>query len=294
MPDTSGHVHYKPVDQFQPPADDKLNIGFRQYRLKEDYIYDSMYKDCNQIFFLLEGQMVVNSSEALGKIVSEGEFFFLPTSADMSCKALSPCNFLVFFFDRLINTCDRAYFRELWGLCSQMEYKFKIVAMRHPLLDFAHSLITHFSQLIDVSEYQHVKYEEFLYLLRSVYSKEEMAAIFYPIAGKSIDFRKFVMENYLKVKNIHGLVSLSGLKRKTFDRQFFDEFGQPPYQWVLKQKAKHIRYALSETNDQMQEIMKKYGFVIAPHFTRFCKDYFKCTPLELRKRLRMEKLQLGY
>ncbi|GHU08849.1 hypothetical protein FACS189431_5840 [Alphaproteobacteria bacterium] len=102
------------------------------------------------------------------------------------------------------------------------------------------------------------------------------------------------MEQYLSVKNIDELVKLSGLKRKTFDRQFNDEFGMPPYQWILKQKAKHIYYALSETNEQMQEIMKRYGFTIAPHFTRFCKDYFNATPLELRKRFRITKMNSSY
>jgi AraC-like DNA-binding protein len=121
-----------------------------------------------------------------------------------------------------------------------------------------------------------------------------MEAFFHPIVGRAIDFRNFILENYLKVRNIGDLVELSGVKRKTFDRQFIAEFRIPPYQWILKQKAKHIRYALSETNEQMQEVMRKYGFLIAPHFTRFCKDNFNCTPLELRKRLRMEKVQIHY
>ncbi|MDR1556341.1 MAG: AraC family transcriptional regulator [Tannerellaceae bacterium] len=253
-----------------------------------------MHKHCNQIFLLLEGSLVVNSSEALGKTVRKGEFFFIPISADMSCRALSPCNMLLLFFNQIQQTCEKAYFRELWGLYPQEEWHFQVITMRRPLLRFIHDLTTHFRQLVDVPTYQHIKYEEFLYLLRLTYTKKEMVALFHPIIGKSIDFRRFVLENYLKVKNISELVKLSGLKRKTFDRQFSDEFEIPPYQWVLKQKAKHIRYALSETNDQMQEIMKKYGFIIAPHFTRFCKDYFNCTPLELRKRLRMEKIQTHY
>ncbi|MDR1919110.1 MAG: AraC family transcriptional regulator [Tannerellaceae bacterium] len=294
MPDTTGHFHHKSVIQSPPPADGRLNIGFKQYRLQEGYLYNSMHKNCNQIVFLLEGKMIVSSSEALGKIVRGGEFFFLPISADMSCKILSPSNLLIFFFDQFKNSCDSAYFRELWGLCAQMDYQFKVLSMRPPLSRFAANLTKHFNEDLDVPEYQYAKNEELLYLLRLAYSKEEMAAIFYPIVGKSLDFRKFVMDNYLEVKNIHGLVRRSGLKRKTFDRQFNDEFGLPPYQWVLKQKAKHIRYALSETDEQMQEIMKKYGFAIAPHFTRFCKDYFDSTPLELRKRLRVEKSHLEH
>jgi AraC-like DNA-binding protein len=280
--------------KFQPFEKDELNVGFKNYNLKEGEIYHSMHKQCNQIYLLLEGKLEMNSSEALGKTIEKNEIFFIPMSADMSCKAILPCSIQLFFFNHIQHTCERAYFRELYGLYSQKDHCFQAFAMQRPLLKFTHDLITYFGQLIDVPAYQKVKYEEFLYLLRFNYAKKELACLFHPIVGKSIDFRMFIMKNYLKVKNINELVKLSGLKRKTFDRQFCDEFGIPPYQWILKQKAKHIRYALSETNDQMQEIMRKYGFLIAPHFTRFCKEYFNYTPLELRKRLRLEKVQARY
>jgi AraC-like DNA-binding protein len=279
---------------FQAFGKGESHIGFRHYNLKKEEIYHSVYTNCNQVFFLLEGNLVVNSSEALGEVVREGEFFLVPMSADMTCKALSACNVVLLFFNQIQRTCEQSYFRELYGLRPQEEPRFQTIAIQKFLLKFITDLITHFKQLIDVPAYQNLKYEEFLYILRTLYPRNEMALFFQPILGKSFDFRRFVMENYLKVKNINDLVALSGLKRKTFDRQFCHEFDVPPYQWILKQKAKHIRYALSETNDQMQEIMRKYGFLIAPHFTRFCKDYFDCTPLELRKRLRLEKQERRY
>jgi AraC-like DNA-binding protein len=271
----------------------EARIGFKQEMLREGELYHTQHKDYNQIFFLLEGKIIVNSSEGLGKIVNAGEFFFLPASADMSCQVLAPvAHFVLLLFDRLQGACDRVFFRDLWQLAYHQKPDFRATVMRSPIDRFLIDLMSTFSPLLEIPAYQQVKYEEALYLLRALYSKEEMARIFHPIIGRSIDFRYFVMANYLKVKNITELVRLSGLKRKTFDRQFNDEFEIPPYQWVLQQKAKHIRYALSETNDQMQDLMRKYGFTIAPHFTRFCKDYFDYTPLELRKRLRMEKSQL--
>jgi AraC-like DNA-binding protein len=269
-------------------------FGFKYHKIAEGQTYHSEYETHNQLFFLLEGKMLLQSSEVLGQVVGEGEFFFLPISADMSCRAMSPCSCVIFFFNRLKNSCERNYFRELWNLCAEKEYQFQTVAMKPFLSQFIGDITKYFKQMEGVTDYYQVKYEELLYLLRSIYAREEMARIFHPIVGRSLDFRRFILENYLKIRNIHGLVRLSGLKRKTFDRQFNDEFGETPYQWLLRQKAKHIRYALSETNDQMQEIMKKYGFVIAPHFTRFCKEYFECTPLELRKRLRMEKSQVRH
>jgi AraC-like DNA-binding protein/quercetin dioxygenase-like cupin family protein len=270
------------------------SVGFELSNTKEGAVFHSSYNHYNQLFFLLSGSVVVNSSEALDKLVQGGEFFFMPPSTEMLCKALKNSSFLIFYFDQFYNVCDRVYFRDLWTICSTKEYIYQSYAMRQPLMDFSRELSANIDTKLDTPEYRFLKYEEYLYLFRLLYSKEEMAAIFHPIIGKSIDFRRFVMEHYLSVKNIEDLVELSGVKRKTFDRQFNEEFGMAPYRWVLKQKAKHIYYAISETNEQMQELMKRYGFTIAPHFTRFCKDYFNATPLELKKRFQIAKLNNSY
>ncbi|MDR2388483.1 MAG: AraC family transcriptional regulator [Tannerellaceae bacterium] len=294
MLNSSKPFHSKAIEQFQLAMGNEVKVGFKQYKISEGDTYYSAYKDCNLLIFLLEGKMMLNSSEGLGQLVRREQFFFLPISADMSFHALSPSNFLLFYFDRFGNICDRAYFRELSKLPDRKEQSFCIHDTHKPLFLFVQNITTRFTQLMSDAEYQRLKYEECIYLLRLLHSKEKMQEIFHPIVGKVIDFRAFVLKNYLKVKNIQGLVELSGLKRKTFDRQFNYEFDKSPYQWMLGQKAKHIRYDLSETSEQMQELMKKYGFTIAPHFTRFCKEYFKTTPLELRRHLRIEKSQVSY
>jgi AraC-like DNA-binding protein len=293
MPHLSKCIYQESLEQFKIPLfiHNESNTGFEQYKLIAGELFRFKQKKYNQLFFLLKGKLVVNSSEVLGRIVSEGEFFFLPIPADISLKALLPCNLVIFFFDQFRNSCERNYIRDLRPICTQNKYQFQVMDMRYPLPWLINNMTTYLDKFKDNTEYQQVKYEEFFYLLRTMYSKEEMAALFYPIVGESIEFRKFIMANYLQSRNIHELAGLSGLKRKTFDRQFYEEFGETPHKWVLKQKAKHIRYALSETNDSIQDIMKKYGFAIPAHFTRFCRDYFNCTPLELRKRLKMEKLQ---
>jgi AraC-like DNA-binding protein len=286
------YFYHDPTTQFKPPATTDpsgLNTGFKHYKLMEGEKYHSEYENYNQLFFLLKGRLVIYSSETLGKVVNAGELFFLPISAVMSCETLSPCNFIVFFFDQLVNPCERNYVRELSPICAQNTFTFQTITIRSPLQRFIRDMLSHLKQFENNQEYQYIKYEESLYLFRTIYSREEMAALFHPIVGHSAHFRKFILENFLKVRNINELVKLSGLKRKTFDRQFYSEFEDTPYQWVLRQKSKHVRYALSETNDQMQDIMRKYGFTIPPHFTRFCKDYFHCAPMELRRRLRLEK-----
>jgi len=271
-----------------------LPVGIKRYKVKEKDTFNSLYGKYNQLIFLMQGKAVVNSSEGLGQLVEEKQFFFLPVSAEMTLEALKNCTLVLFYFDQLRNSCDMVYFRDLAEIRSQTPYSFHAYPMQQPLPRFAHEMLTCFRPLMTTPLFQYIKHEEFLYLLRSLYSKQEMAAIFHPIVGDALEFRQFILSNYLKVKNITELVQLSGLRRKTFDRQFAEEFDAPPYQWILSRKAKHIYYALSETSDQMKDIMHKYGFRIAPHFTRFCKEYFDNTPLELRRRLRIAKMHTEY
>jgi AraC-like DNA-binding protein len=255
-------------------------------------VYCSRQKDYNQLFFILDGSFILNSNEGLGKFVNKDECFFLPILADVSLEALSSSHFMIFFFKEFHNPCERAYIRELYPLCTREEHCFQTIEMTYPLPRFFQDMITYFDRLSYYDEYHYLKCEELLYILRTVCAREKMAALFHPIVGKSLIFRNFVLTNYLKAKNVYALADMSGIKRKTFDRQFSEEFGETSYRWILKQKSKHIRYEISETDDRMQDIMRRYGFAIPPHFTRFCREYFQYTPLEYRRRLRMEKSQL--
>lgn len=281
-------------DTFAPlPNENNTNlagsVGFRFRRVDAKETVSVHYDKCNQLIFQLEGRAVLNSSESLDIIICGGEFCFMPLSAELSCTAMTNSSFLIFSFDNFQALCERAYFRELRSISPQAEHRFNVFTMPEPLDTFVRNIAAYANDTLMESQYPALKLEELLYLLRMLYTKEEMASLFYTLAGNSFEFRKFIFSNFLRSKNVEELVALSGLGKKTFDRQFNDEFGVPPSKWVVARKAKHIYYALSETEDQVQVIMRRYGFTVAPHFTSFCKEQFHATPLELRRRLRISK-----
>jgi AraC-like DNA-binding protein len=285
------HSHHNRETPSNPPetGDDRLAAGLRNHRLKQKEKYHSEYGRYNYALCLMKGRLVVYSNEALGRTVNAGEMIFFPVSSIMSCEALLPSNFTVIFFKRFTNFCERNYVKELCPLRSQNPYPLSPLELNNTMRDFISDALLYHKKLDKYEEYHSLKCEEFLYLLRTLYDREDVAAFMHPIVSRSVDFRLFVMGNYLKVKNVRELVKISNMKRKTFDREFTEEFGETPYKWLLRQKSKHVRYDLSETNDHMQDIMRRYGFSIPPHFTRFCKDYFGNTPLALRRRLRLER-----
>ncbi len=265
--------------------------GFTYFELKAGDAFDDIDENYNHLFFLLEGKASINCIEVLGEYMHTGEFIFIPISSEIACLAIEDSRGVLFTFDRLVSVCEHIYFRELWNICSHTNYEFRINSIDPSLIRFLSDFSSYADVLLKTEDFQQLKHEELFYLLRMLYTKEEMAALFHPVVGASLIFKQFVLKNYLSVKNIDELVTLSGMKRKSFDRQFKEEYNESPYQWVLKQKAKHVRFALSETDDQIQDIMKRFGFTIAPHFTRFCKDQFNYPPLEYRKKLRADKAE---
>ena len=108
--------------------------------------------------------------------------------------------------------------------------------------------------------------------------------MFYPIIGKSIDFKDFIMNNYTKVNNIEKLISLSNLGRSYFFARFNEVFGMTAKQWMLKQRNQLILKKLTEPGVCIKDVIEELGFESQGYFGRYCKQHFGCTPKQLIKR----------
>ena len=122
---------------------------------------------------------------------------------------------------------------------------------------------------------------ELLLIISKFYTRREVALLLYPMIGLSLDFRSFVLQNYLKASNVDDLVQMSGMGRSNFDAKFNREFGMPPRQWMLKQIAKQVRHRASEPVVTIKQMINQFGFNSATHFNRFCRQQFDLTPGEL-------------
>jgi AraC-like DNA-binding protein len=266
-----------------------LPTGFRFRELAEGNSQGVGNKDYNHLFFLLEGEAVVSCNEFTNRAMHAGEFVLIPIAADMICRAQTRCRTLIFSFEQFFHLSDRLYVHEIRDVASAMTYDFTPARIRPPLDKFISHLTLYFKQGMNKPLLHEIKHVELSVIIRSFYAKKEVAAIFYPIAGKSIDFRIEVMRNYRKVTHVDDLASLFDMEKRTFGRQFKDEFGMSPYQWILNQKAKHIHFSLTESRQPLETIRKEYGFKFPGHFTRFCKEQFHSTPTKLVRSLRTRK-----
>ena len=235
----------------------------------------------NYLIFLLNGEVVVNCDEFTGRHFKKGNLFFIPRTAETQITIVEDSKMMVCVFDTIRSICDKFNLHSCWSICRDMKYDFRPLQIIPQFESFLGQLIYYLNQGVRCEHFHELKVQEMFLIIRWFYTKEQIAQLFYPIIGQSLDFKTFVLDNHLKVKNINELANLSMMGRSSFDIKFKKEFGMPPGQWLLKQKAKHIKIHMSMPGITISDLLIKFDFNSATHFTRFCKQHFDTTPSKL-------------
>lgn len=260
-------------------------VGFKYRRLMENSDLNEQNKDYHHLIFFLKGEALISSNEYRNRSIKSNEFILIPKSTDFSCRIISVSDIVIFTFNSFPGVCNKLELQSLTHYRDKIQYDFEPTVIRPYLKRFLNTLIEYLQCGMNCKHMHEVKQLELFLLLRGFYKKEELANLFYPIIGQSIDFRSLVMENYLKVDHVDELAQIARMGRTNFNNKFREEFGTSPHQWILKQKAKHVRFKLSEPGSTLSDVMRIYKFNSATHFTRFCKQQFGCTPTDLLRQL---------
>ncbi|MCL2502597.1 MAG: AraC family transcriptional regulator [Bacteroidales bacterium] len=240
----------------------------------------------NYLIFVLNGEVVVSCNEFIDRHFAKGDMFLIPKSAATKFTAGADSELMGCTFDTVKNICDKLCLASFWPICKDMEYDFRPIKMVPQFEIFLEQLLCRLHDGVKCEHFHELKHQEMFLLFRWFYTKEQLAELFHPIIGKSLGFKTFVLENYLKVKNIYELAKLSAMSRSRFDITFKKEFDISAGQWLLKQKAKHIKFEMAAPEVNISDIIIKFDFNSAVHFNRFCKQQFGCTPQEMILKLR--------
>ncbi|MDR1557071.1 MAG: helix-turn-helix transcriptional regulator [Tannerellaceae bacterium] len=260
-------------------------ISFKSYDMPEGCRF---YKsDCrvHHLICLLQGELSVHYNEFQAIRVKEGELFLIPGSAAYSLTALSTAQFVACTFGSLNMICNKLNFRIYTAMLPLVRFTFTPLPIHAVLNKFLLLLLDYMQLGMNGEEIYTLKFKELFLLLGYLYNKEEMSGLFYPILGQSPDFKNRVIQYFPYVNNINELARKMGMGRANFDIKFKKEFGVTPLQWILKEKAKHVYFSLSEPENTLTDIMNKYNFNSSTHLNRFCRQQFGCSPSELRKKL---------
>lgn len=265
-----------------------LHIGFKYIEVEEGTIFNVQDKQEKHIFFFLEGRAKVRYNEFKDKLFSKGDMIFLPKSADCYGESITKCTFIVLVYGNPIDLCDKVRFNSMINYAKEIKYEFNSLPIRDQLTQFLTLLRVYLQDGVNCRHLHEIKQKELFILFRAYYSKEELAQFFFPMIGKSMDFRSKVMANYLNIKTAKEFSTFCGYSESRFSELFIEEFNMPPYQWMQKQKSKHIIQRLTQTHIPLKDIADEFYFSCPSHFNKYCKTQYGDTAAQVRRKLNTE------
>lgn len=269
-----------------------FNIGFKIVTPKQGDHYDGHKFEHHSLVFLLDGEVEFSYNEYLNHRFREGDLFFIPQAAEMYGIALTDAKMLVLSFNNKAESlCDRCRISDQMKYFSEIDYDFKPLKITKLLYTFAELMEGYLDKGAKCSFLHELKQKELLILLGVEYSERMLVELFYPIVGTDTDFKVRVLENYRYGMEVSELANKMGMSYSPFLRQFKRELGETFRDWMLKQKAKHIRLRMSRPSTTISDIIREFGFTDLPHFIKFCRQQYGCTPKELLNSIKRNKTE---
>lgn len=241
----------------------------------------------HHIVVILKGRFRIDRDE-YSNIFGEEEIVFIPAYSQLRIEALEKSRLLTGTFEMPDDICTAKTMDALGKLKSEIKYTFSSVRINSPMQQYLDLLILYLENGIKCAHLHEIKEREFFLVCRWFYTEEEFVTLFHPIVGKALDFRAVIMKNYKQAKTVDELARIVGMGRSNFDAKFKNIFGIPPKQWMLKRKARSIRYYMSKPNITISDVMREYDFDSFTQFNRFCRQQFGLTPSQLIKNKRDE------
>jgi AraC-like DNA-binding protein len=83
--------------------------------------------------------------------------------------------------------------------------------------------------------------------------------------------------------SVESLADIAHMSRSTFTRHFEKCFGRPPMDYVRDTRLRRAAQVLQVTNQSVDAIAAKVGYLSRSHFSRAVLDQFGCSPADFRK-----------
>lgn len=262
-----------------------IKSGFSLKCIQESFDIHSERLSSNYIIFVLEGSVSITCNENTLENIQAGQMILLPKSSFVYGKVEEKGKFIVYMFDHIYHLCNKYALQNLSSYTEDMVYTFKPLSIVSEVMMFLNLLSSCLIKGLNCTFYHEIKSNEILLLFRAFYQKDQLAQFFYPLIGSSIDFKTNVLSKYRDAKTVEELADSMGYGLSNFKKKFRDEFEESAYQWMLKQKSKHIQYKLSFADVDFASIIEEFSFSSPAHFNRFCKTQYGKTPSELRRTL---------
>lgn len=136
---------------------------------------------------------------------------------------------------------------------------------------------------IGCAHFHQIKRDELFLYLHAGYTKKELALFFYPVLGKDMEFKDFILMNSRTLFDVKEFALQANMSLSTFNRRFKETFNDTAKSWLLLRKQEFVKRDIVLSNLTFNDIAEKYSFSSTSYLVTFCKKYFGKTPNELRK-----------
>ena len=245
------------------------------------------------IFFVLSGNVKLEINKEEVRSVSPHEMFMAQSDNSYGISILEPTRLL---------TCHvpmEAWFIEQNGMDKLIKNN-KTISGEFFKLPLKKIIIRYLSLLelylkeeaVYPSYFFELKRQELFFLLFHCYKEHDLAQFLHCVLSKDVHFKKFVMNNYFKAKNVQELAKFANYSTSGFIKKFQKCFNESPYRWMQRQKAKQISVEINRGVKSLQEIANEYKFSSYQHFSGFCKSQLGSPPSEILSKSRLKSQSL--
>ena len=243
-----------------------------------------MVNNCT-VIFIMSGEAMISCNELVNGHYRKGDIVLCPENSNCVWETLNDIESIILTGKPELPPCDEKALKESAELWLNAIPTSLALPIKPRMTGFLESVKQYLKDDVMCPYMYKSKLLELSMIFRAYYSPEELVSFFFPAIRCTHQFESFVMNNYLRMKGVKEFVDLSGMNLSTFNRKFKAHFKESPYQWLIKQKSKHIYYELTTTDKSISAISKDFQFADASHFNRYCKSMFGASPTKIRENL---------
>ena len=239
----------------------------------------------NQIIFIVNGLLSFTCKKIQNKKFKTGESILVPLHTPCLITAMKDVSIMLMRLNFNINFCDRLPLEMLLETHGKIK-KDNVIGVLKPhqrLTDFVNTMQKYIEEGLKCSFFFDIKIREFLFLIRAYYEKQFVFEFFKAIYSTDFIFSNNVYKNLDNVKTAKEMADLLKYSLSGFEKKFKKVFNASPYQWMQEQKSKKIYHEINCSKKSFTEMAFEYDFSSPAHFNVFCKQFFGCTPGDLRK-----------
>ena len=238
--------------------------------------------DCNpMILFVITGSVGLKINNKETESVFSHEMFMAQSDNSYEITMLEQTHLLICYVPMEAWYDEQKWIDDLVLKSQNVSEDFLKLPVKKMIVRYLSLLDLYLKEGIYPPYFFDLKRRELFFLLFSYYQGCDLAQFLHCVIAKDIQFKKFVMNNYLYAKNVQELAKSANYSTSGFIKKFQKCFNDSPYKWMQRQKAKQISAEITRGIKSLQEIASEYKFSSYQHFSVFCKIHLGSPPTEV-------------